>query len=314
MTSNEQIQPFSVAVRFEEVTCQVGKRKILDHISLTMKRGAITGVLGPNGAGKTTLLNSIMGLRRPTTGTITVFGEKLPGHSSKLRQRIGVVLQETALYDELTTFENLYFATSLYHVVQPRRRIAEVLELLSLSDRAHDRVRDLSGGLRRRVAIARALLHSPDLLIIDEPTLGVDVEARHAIWSHLRYLKASGTTIVVSTNYLDEAQALCDTVAVLREGKLLTYETPDELVARAGSCLDVECKTEATQRISRALSSKDGILRISETPTGLSIFLNGQTMPDDIMRMVLQNATVNGFRARGADLAEVFRALEEAPS
>jgi ABC-2 type transport system ATP-binding protein len=305
------------AVHFEAVTCQIGTRKILDRISLTMKRGAITGVLGPNGAGKTTLLSLITGLRLPSAGTITVFNEKLeklPERSNKLRQRIGVVFQETALYDELTTFENLSFAASLYTVARPKDRIAEVLELLSLSDRTHERVRNLSGGLRRRVAIARALLHAPDLLIIDEPTLGVDVEARHAIWSHLRFLKASGTTVVVSTNYLDEALALCDTVAVLRMGQLLTCETPDKLVARAGSCLDVECEEQTGETIIQALTGQQGILRIAQTPSGLSIFLNGQVVPDEIMRMVLQSATVSGFRVRGADLAEVFRSLEEVPS
>jgi ABC-2 type transport system ATP-binding protein len=238
----------------------------------------------------------------------------LPERSNKLRQRIGVVFQETALYDELTTFENLLFAASLYTVARPKDRIAEVLELLSLSDRTHERVRNLSGGLRRRVAIARALLHAPDLLIIDEPTLGVDVEARHAIWSHLRFLKASGTTVVVSTNYLDEALALCDTVAVLRTGQLLTCETPDQLVARAGSCLDVECEERTGEAITQALTGQRGILRIAQTPSGLSIFLNGQVVPDEVMRMVLQSGTVSGFRVRGADLAEVFRSLEEVPS
>ncbi|QBD77388.1 ABC transporter ATP-binding protein [Ktedonosporobacter rubrisoli] len=310
----EQVYPFSSAVRFESVTCQIGKRKILDRVNLTIKRGTITGVLGPNGAGKTTLLSSIIELRHPTSGTITVFGEKLPVRNKKLRQKIGVVFQETALYDELTAFENLSFASSLYNVPDAKQRIIEVLELLSLSERAHERVRNLSGGMQRRVAIARALLHAPALLIIDEPTLGVDVEARHAIWSHLRVLKSAGTTIIVSTNYLDEALALCDTVAVLRAGQLLTCETPGALVARAGSCLDIECSEAAGTAIAQALATVDGILRINQAPTGLSVFLHGNTVPDDVMRLVLQSATINGFRARGADLAEVFRALEEVSS
>lgn len=299
------------AVRFDDVTCQIGQRKILDHINLSIKRGAITGILGPNGAGKTTLLSSMIGLRQPSSGHITVFDEKLPARGNKLRQRIGVVFQETALYDELTAFENLRFATSLYNVPKPKRRIAEVLELLSLAERANDRVGKLSGGQRRRVAIARALLHAPDLLIIDEPTLGVDVETRHAIWSHLRFLKSTGTTIVVSTNYLDEALALCDTVAVLRSGKLLINEAPQALVARAGSCLDIECTTAAGEAITQALAETDDILRTNQTSTGLSIFLKGNTVPDDVMRQVLQTAAITGFRLRSADLAEVFRALEE---
>jgi ABC-2 type transport system ATP-binding protein len=303
--------PFSVAVRFEQVTCQMGKRTILDRLSLTMKRGEITGILGPNGAGKTTLLHCILGLRRPSTGTITVFNERLPGQRNTLRQRIGVVFQETALYDELTTVENLRFAASLYHVAHQEHRIEEVLGLLFLSERAHEQVRKLSGGLRRRVALARALLHAPDLFIIDEPTLGVDVEARHALWSHLRLLKARGATIVVSTNYLDEAQALCDTVAVLRAGKLLTSETPQALIERCGSCLDIECTTSAGEAITRALNGTDGVLRITKTPTGCSIFLTGRVVPDAVMRQVLQTASIHGFRSRSPDLAEVFRALEE---
>jgi len=299
------------AVHLENVICQVGKRKILDHISLDIKRGVITGLLGPNGAGKTTLLSMIMGLRYPTSGTLTVLNGKLSVRNIKLRQKIGVVLQETALYDELTTFENLRFAASLYDIPDRKRRIREVLELLNLTDRSADIVRNLSGGLRRRVTIARALLHSPDLLIIDEPTLGVDVEARHAIWAHLRVLKQAGTTILVSTNYLDEALALCDSVAVLRAGKLLITDTPEALVARAGSCLDVECTPSAGGTVIQALTGFAGILRINQTSTGLSIFLHGSTAPDNVVRRILQAASIKGFRIRGADLAEVFHALEE---
>ena len=308
-----KFHPFSAAVYLKEVTCQIGQRKILDQISLTMKQETITGILGPNGAGKTTLLSLILGLRSPSAGTVTIFQEKLSRHSSNLRRRMGVVFQETALYDELTTFENLQFAASLYQLSRPQQRIKEVLELLALSDRAQDRVGTLSGGLQRRVAIARALLHSPELLVIDEPTLGVDVEARHAIWSHLRFLKSTGTSIVVSTNYLDEALALCDMVAVLRAGKLLTYETPQTLVARAGSCLDITCDTTGSKAVVQALSGIDGVLRFQQTPAGISIFLTGTIVPEEIIHKILPVTPINGFRLRGADLAEVFRALDEVP-
>jgi ABC-2 type transport system ATP-binding protein len=310
----KELHPFSAAVYLKQVTCDIGKRKILDQISLTMKQGTITGLLGPNGAGKTTLLSLILGLRHPSTGTITIFHEKLSRHNSNLRRRTGVVFQETALYDELTTFENLQFAASLYQLSHPQKRIMEVLDLLALSDRAQDRVGTLSGGLQRRVSIARALLHSPELLVIDEPTLGVDVEARHAIWSHLRYLKSTGTSIVVSTNYLDEALALCDMVAVLRAGKLLTYETPQALVARAGSCLDITCDAAGREAVVQALSGMDGVLRFQQTATGVSIFLAGTIVPDEVMRRIFPITAINGFRLRGADLAEVFRALDEVSS
>jgi ABC-2 type transport system ATP-binding protein len=302
----------NIAVRFEDVTVKIGKRTVLAHVSLEITGGNITGILGPNGAGKTTLLSSIMGLRRPSGGTITVLGEKIPPCRAALRQRIGVVFQETALYEELTTHENLRFAASLYGLADPNQRIGAVLELLTLSERAHQRVHTLSGGLRRRVTIARALLHAPDLLIIDEPTLGVDVEARHAIWSHLRLLRSGGTTVVVSTNYLDEAVALCDTVAVLRAGQTLIATTPQALVSRAGSCLDIECTAPASRAILKELTGMAGILRIEPTPTGLSVFLHGSTVADPVIRAALKTATIEGFRTRGADLAEVFSALETA--
>jgi len=311
---DKELHPLSAAVYLKQVSYQIGQRKILDQISLTMKQGTITGILGPNGAGKTTLLSLILGLRYPSAGTMTVFHEPLSRQSSNLRRRMGVVFQETALYNELTTFENLQFAASLYQIAHPQRRIMEVLELLALSDRARDRVGTLSGGLQRRVAIARALLHSPELLVIDEPTLGVDVEARHAIWSHLRFLKSTGASIIVSTNYLDEALALCDMVAVLRTGKLLTYETPQTLVARAGSCLDITCEAKGGEAVARALTGMNGVLRFQQTPAGMSIFLTGNTVPEEIMSRIFPITPISSFRLRGADLAEVFRALDEVPA
>lgn len=295
-----------------DVSCRIGKSDILQNVSLQVERGQIIGILGPNGAGKTTLLSAVTGLLRHTTGEITVLGHKLPAYASALRRRIGVVLQETALYEELTTRENLQFAASLYNVADTQRRIDDVLQLLMLSDRASQRVSTLSGGLRRRVSIARALLHNPDLLIIDEPTLGVDVEARHAIWSHLRMLRAAGTTIMVSTNYLDEAQALCTRVAVLCQGKLLTCEEPDDLVARTGTCLDVECGSDAAGSLAEILRDVAGIMRIEQNTTGLTIFLNSETASAAAIELITRKR-IEGFHKRAPDLAEVFKALGAQP-
>lgn len=300
----------NAAVLFEDVSCTIGKTKLLQQISFQINGGEITGILGPNGAGKSTLLSLINGLRKHSSGTITMFGEKLPMKGTKMHQRIGVVLQETALYEELTTFENLQFSASLYNITKPYGRIIEVLELLQLSDRADQAVRTLSGGLRRRVAIARALLHDPELLIIDEPTLGVDVEARHAIWQHLRLLKAKGRTVIVATNYLDEAQALCDMVAVLQNGKLLTDEKPETLVSRAGYCLEVECEEAEGEKIIARLKKDAGILSIDKTASGLFIFLKSSSVQEQIISLIVATAHIKGFRLRAPDLAEVFKTLE----
>jgi len=299
------------AVIFQDVSFKTGRNTILSHITFSIKRGDITGILGPNGAGKTTMLSLINGLHKHSEGSITLLGEQLPVKGSNLRQRIGVVLQETALYEELTTFENLRFSAALYNVQNPIERIIEVLELLKLSDRSDQIVRTLSGGLRRRVAIARALLHDPELLIIDEPTLGVDAETRHAIWLHLRLLKSKGRTIIVATNYLDEAQALCSNAAVLREGKLLTFESPDELIARAGYCLDLECDDQESEKIKNCLKEEDGILHADQTQNGISVFLKSDSAQERIISLILKNARIESLRVRAPDLAEIFKILEK---
>jgi len=307
--THDQTGTVPPAISFSHVSCGIRNKTILHSIDLNIVQKSIAGLLGPNGAGKTTLLSLVTGLRHKTSGEITVFG--LPDGHREIRQYFGVVLQETALYEELTTYENLKFAASLYNVQNPKRKIHEIIELLGLSDRANDSVRILSGGLRRRVAIGRALVHDPQLLIIDEPTLGVDVEARHAIWAHLRLLKSQGKTILVATNYLDEAQALCDTVSVLRAGELLITTTPEALLTRTGFCLDIQSEQGAIKSIIHVLGQHPGVLRIDRTPSGLSVFLSGETVPDHIIRLVVQTAHIEGFRVRPPDLAEVFKTLEE---
>src|SRR6059058_1723345 len=188
----------SPAVEVADVVCQFGRIRALDGVSLRVMPGTVVGVLGPNGAGKTTLIDVICGLVRPSRGAVHVLGEDVSGDTTALRARIGVLPQETALYDEVTAQQNLRFAAALYGVARPDARIAEVLELVGLRARARDVVRGFSGGMQRRLAIARALLHNPPLLILDEPTVGVYVEARHQIWAHIRSLLAGGWTVVLT--------------------------------------------------------------------------------------------------------------------
>jgi ABC-2 type transport system ATP-binding protein len=299
------------AVVFHDVSCKIGQKLILEHITLSIQRGSITGILGPNGAGKTTLLSLINGLRNHTYGSISVLGKRFPVKEAAFRANIGVVLQETALYEELTINENLEFAAALYNVTNPKKRISEVLDLLMLRDRSDQIVSTLSNGLRRRIAIARALIHDPQLLIIDEPTLGVDVEARHAIWSHLRLLRSKGRTVVVATNYLDEIQALCDTVAVLKNGILLACASPADLIEKTGSCLDIDCDEHASKAITKVLHSLDGVLRIDKTLSGISLFLKQKSLEKQIMDRIMKQVHIEGFRLRSPDLAEVFKALEQ---
>jgi ABC-2 type transport system ATP-binding protein len=303
-------QPSGPAVRLLGVGCRLGARDVIREVTLDIERGHVTGILGLNGAGKTTLLGIITGLRPLSYGRGWVLGQSLPPRGSQLRRRIGVVLQETALYDELTTYQNLHFAAGLYAVPNPRRRIDEVLDLLGLLDRANQVAGTLSGGFRRRLTIARALLHEPELLIIDEPTIGVDPEARHAIWAHVRLLQVLGTTVIVASNYLDEVHALCDMAAVLRGGSLIANDTPASLIARAGQCIDIQCESDEVGTVRLRAAYLPGVTRVEATASGATLFVKGSAEPEGIVRALMEGARIAGFRVRAADLAEVFRVLE----
>jgi ABC-2 type transport system ATP-binding protein len=228
------------AVEFHSVTRRYGRRVALDAVSFVAEEGSVLGLLGPNGAGKSTLLSTLCGLQTADDGYVTWFGhtEHVPLPKA-LRKRVGVVTQDTALYGELSVRQNLRFAADLYGVADPRKAVKEAAELLGITHRLDDAVGVPSGGNQRRVAIARSLIHDPDLLIFDEPTLGVDIETRHAIWSHVRLLRNRRKTVVVSTNYLDEALALCDRVLLLKDGQLVEQGKPGEILARTGRYVEL---------------------------------------------------------------------------
>jgi ABC-2 type transport system ATP-binding protein len=220
--------------------------------------------------------------------------------------------QETALYDEVTAVENLRFAAALYGVARPEARIAEMLEVVGLTSRARDVVGRFSGGMQRRLAIARALLHDPQLLILDEPTVGVDVEARHQIWRHIRSLRAGGRTVLLTTNYLDEAEALCDRVAILRAGVAVAEDTPAALAARTGRCLEIECDEKNGGIVAALFAQRPGVLRIEPSEVGVRLYLRPEVAPEDLVHEARTACEVAGFRTRAPDLVEVFRALVSA--
>ena len=297
------------AIRLDGVTCRRGSRLALDGVSLEAASGEVLGLAGPNGAGKTTLIDVVCGLLRPSAGRVRVLGHDAVTRSQEVRRQVGLVPQETALYDEVSAWRNLRFAADLYAVPAPEARIAEVLELVGLTERGRDLVATYSGGMRRRLAIARALLHRPRLLVLDEPTLGVDTEGRHQVWQHVRALRAGGHTVLLATNYLDEAEALCDQVAVLREGRLVAKDTPEALVARAGRSIDLDVADGWRDRLRDELAGDPDVLRVEATQAGLMVSVERGRPPEAVVRRAMDVAPLGGFRIRSPSLAEVFRAL-----
>jgi len=207
-----------------------GSREVLPGISLTVPRGQVVGLLGPNGGGKTTLLRSIVGVQIIAGGTVTVLGE--PAGSPGLRSRVGYVTQDASVYADLTVRANLTYFAALAGA--PRADVERVIEVVDLTTDVDTRVGRLSGGQRSRVSLAAALIGSPELLVLDEPTVGLDPVLRRDLWALFRRLAGEGTTLLVSSHVMDEA-ARCDRLLLLREGRLLADDSPDGLLARTGA-------------------------------------------------------------------------------
>ena len=196
-----------------------------------MEKGEIVGILGPNGAGKSTTVKMITGILKPTSGSIKVSGLEVSEHLDEIRKLIGFMPQETALYEDLTAYESLEYHAELYGVPKEevQDRIAKMLELAGLTHRKDDLVKTYSGGMKRRLALVRSFLHDSELLILDEMSLGVDVQSRNLIWNQVRRLKSEGRTIIFCTNYMDESEALADRVIVIDNGRLVAKGTPGDL-------------------------------------------------------------------------------------
>jgi ABC-2 type transport system ATP-binding protein len=206
----------------------------LDGISLEVEAGKFFGLLGPNGAGKTTLINSIVSLARPDSGSVEVFGRDAYKEFREARRMIGVSPQEINLDKFLTVEETMLFHAGYYGVPKEkaRERAGELLERFALTDKRKQRVNTLSGGMKRRVLFARALMHHPKVLFLDEPTAGVDVELRYKLWGYIRELNRGGLTILLTTHYLEEAEALCEEIALINEGRIAAQGTSAELKER----------------------------------------------------------------------------------
>ena len=214
---------------------QGSSQRALDSVSLTIRRGEMFALLGPNGAGKSTMINILSGMVLKTSGSVQICGIDLDRHPRGSKAAIGVVPQELNFDPFFTPHELLELQAGLYGVPARERRTDEILEAVGLADKAHSYSRALSGGMRRRLLVAKALVHSPPVLVLDEPTAGVDVELRQMLWRYVRALNAQGTTVLLTTHYLEEAEELCERIAIINHGKLIACDATPTLLARLDS-------------------------------------------------------------------------------
>ncbi|HJZ92765.1 MAG TPA: ABC transporter ATP-binding protein [Gemmataceae bacterium] len=236
-----------------DVSKRFGRFEALRGVSLRVEAGELFGLLGPNGAGKTTLLNILACLSDPSTGSVRLFGKPLSRGDLSVRPLVGIATQDLAIYAELTARENLAFFGRLYGLGGPEllKRVDEVLELTTLRERADDRVGTFSGGMKRRLNLGVAVMHRPKVLYLDEPTAGVDPQSRHHIFGQVRALSAAGVTIVYTSHYMEEVQALCPRIAILDHGKVIACDTRTNLLRRLDGTLTIRVNRDLPAVVER---------------------------------------------------------------
>jgi len=230
--NGQRAVPQDAVVRARGVVKRYGPRTVVDGLDLVIRAGECFGLLGPNGAGKTTTLRMLMGLTPPSAGSIEVLGLPVPAQAREMRRRAGVVPQFDNLDPDFTVAENLATFASYFGLKGPalKARIAELLEYAQLADRADAAIQALSGGMKRRLTLARALINDPALLVLDEPTTGLDPQARQHIWERLRRLLNQGRTLILTTHYMEEAERLCDRAAIMDHGRIVACDSPVQLI------------------------------------------------------------------------------------
>lgn len=296
-----------IVVSLAEVSKRFGARTAVDRIDLRVAAGACFGLLGPNGAGKTTTLRMIYGVTRPSSGAVEVFGIDVQSDPRAVRRRIGITLQENCLIENLSPEDNLRIFGRYHLLREPElsRRVAELMEFLDLASHARVQVRHLSGGFQRRLAIALSLMNRPSLLILDEPTTGLDPGVRQVLWERIRELRRGGTTVLLTTHYMDEAERLCDEVAVFSLGRIVSAGSPQSLIRRhlAVEALELDCPPECEH----ALFGDVGELRRLRSGNRLIIYA------DDVAPLLERahhaDGSVGRAIARPTNLEDVFLAL-----
>jgi ABC-2 type transport system ATP-binding protein len=263
-------------IRADKLSRHFGEIKAVDELDLAVEKGSIYGFLGPNGSGKTTAMRMLIGLLQPSAGNVEVLGYQLPEGAEKLRLRIGYMTQRFSLYDDMTVMENLKFIANIYSLprLQQKLRVDELLTIYGLAGRKQQLAGSMSGGQRQRLALAAATLHKPDLLFLDEPTSAVDPENRRDFWEQLFDLSDQGTTILVSTHYMDEAER-CHKLAILETGIKRADGSPTELMEHMGAKV-VEIASSNLRHLKQALMQLPEVISAAQLGARLRVLVNEQ--------------------------------------
>jgi ABC-2 type transport system ATP-binding protein len=320
------MQSKSPAIRARELTKRFGDFTAVDHVSFEVARGEVFGLLGPNGAGKTTLARMLTTLLVPSAGAAEVAGHDVVREAARVREAIGVIAQAFTSDLDLSAWENLDIYGGFYGLARKARRAraAHLLELVGLTERTHDLVATYSGGMRRRLEIARGLVHSPEVLFLDEPTIGLDPQSRRAVWELLERLRAeTGLTISLTTHYMEEAERLCDRVAIIDAGKIIAIGTPAELKAMVQGSDRIELEvTGDAERAAAVVRAQPGVYEATREAAGplvISTDDGAHVMPKLIAALEAAGIAATSIKLEPMSLEDVFirftgRRLREEPA
>jgi ABC-2 type transport system ATP-binding protein len=282
----------------------------VDDISFSVNEGEIFGFLGPNGAGKSTTINMLTTLLRPTSGKAIVAGFDVAHKQDEVRKVIGLVPQDLTVDDDLTGRENMFLQATLYNVprVEAKARIDELIKLVNLEDAADRRVKTYSGGMRKRLELAEGLIHRPRILFLDEPTLGLDIQTRTAIWEYIRNLKREHViTVFLTTHYLEEADGLCDRIAIIDHGKIIALDTPENLKHAVGGDV-LSLGVTSDKDLTDVIKNVPGVLSVKKEDGSYRIKApNGEQITPNILKMLWdQGATVTSVNLSHPTLDQAF--------
>lgn len=294
-----------------KATGKMPEKHALKGVNLSIPRGQIFGLLGPNGAGKSTFINILAGMVMKTSGTAKIWDMDIDHHPRSSRAAIGVVTQEIVADAFFTPREALELQAGFYGVPKSERRTDEILAAVDLADKAGAYVRQLSGGMKRRLMVAKALVHNPPVLILDEPTAGVDVELRRSLWAYVRQMHAAGTTIILTTHYLDEAEELCDQIAIINHGEVIACEPTPDLLKRMDQRILKVMPRDAITEIPAILSDLD-----TEITKSGELVIRFRTSDTGIGRLLEKvrdaGISIADLSTEDPDLEDVFVALTSA--